>query len=164
MKLDDILKLPAAKKVAVLNKWNDAYRQGNAKVPDSVYDKVFDSLPPDEQDNFGVGFDVSDGSRKTKLPIPMYSMNKVKTMDEIDAWKSSKGLTGDEVVVITPKYDGLSFVLEYGSENCWTRGDGIVGQKSNDHFKELSKTKDFGSTTQLDKNHIIGEVIYCGYV
>jgi DNA ligase (NAD+) len=159
MKLADVLTLPSQKRIALLSKWNDAYRQGSSLVPDTVYDQVFDSLTSDEQDEFGIGFDVASGSRKTKLPIPMYSMNKVKTMDEIEAWKTSKGLTGEEEILITPKYDGLSFVLEYGSDNSWTRGDGILGQKSNAHFNELSKTKEFGSSTILDDNHIIGEVI-----
>jgi NAD-dependent DNA ligase len=92
-------------------------------------------LSPDDQLLSKVGHSVSDESRKSKLPIEMASMNKIKSMDDINDWCRLKGISKNEVVIITPKFDGLSLCVNELTDDAFTRGNGEYGQKSNEHYK-----------------------------
>lgn len=117
---------------------NEAYRNGNAIMSDSDYDKLIDQLkelnPNDELLSL-VGIQILDETRKVRLPIEMASMNKIKTVEDINDWSRLKSIPKSTLVVITPKYDGLSLCVEESSESAFTRGDGQFGQKSNEHYK-----------------------------
>lgn len=118
-------------------KANEAYRLGKPIISDSKYDQLVEELamlsPNDELLN-KVGHVVSDETRKSKLPIEMASMNKIKSMEDIDDWCRLKGISKSEYVVITPKFDGLSLCVNEMTNEAWTRGDGEFGQKSNEHY------------------------------
>ena len=119
-------------------KANDAYRIGEPIMSDSQYDILVDelrSLDPDNQLLTTVGHQIQDESRKSRLPIEMASMNKIKSMEDVDDWCRLKGISKSEFVIITPKFDGLSLCVNEKTEEAWTRGDGEFGQKSNDHYK-----------------------------
>ena len=117
---------------------NNAYRQGKPIISDKQYDILIDelrSLDPENELLNIVGHEIQDESRKRKLPIPMASMNKVKTLDEINDWVRLKGINPKQTVVITPKYDGLSLCVDELTGESWTRGDGEYGQKSDEHYR-----------------------------
>jgi DNA ligase (NAD+) len=133
---------------------NEAYRTGESIISDAEYDALIDQLPEDDPLRNKVGIEVS-GDRKEKLPYPMYSMDKIKTIDELHSWYSSMGITSDTELVITPKYDGLSFLVS--DEGAFTRGDGIEGQRSDAHLKVLNSSKT--KLTKVEGVNIIGEVI-----
>lgn len=117
---------------------NKAYRTGNAIMSDKEYDLLIEELQllsPDDELLTKVGHEVSDETRKSKLPIEMASMNKIKTMGDIDDWSRLKGISKSEIVVITPKYDGLSLCVNEKTDEAWTRGDGKFGQKSDKHYE-----------------------------
>ena len=117
---------------------NKAYRVGKPIMSDLQYDILIDelrSLDPENELLNIVGHEIQDESRKRKLPIPMASMNKVKTLDEINDWVRLKGINPKQTVVITPKYDGLSLCINELTGEAWTRGDGEFGQKSDEHYK-----------------------------
>jgi DNA ligase (NAD+) len=135
-------------------KANDAYRTGESIISDDEYDALIDQLPEDDPLRDRVGLEVS-GDRKSKLPYPMFSMNKVKTEEEIQDWYNSVNIAPDTMMVITPKYDGLSFLVS--DEGAFTRGDGIEGQRSDEHLKVLNSSKN--NPTRLQGVNIIGEVI-----
>lgn len=156
--LSTYLNLSVQEKRTLLEKWNLAYRTGEALVDDETYDAIFDSLPEDDPLRLKTGFDVGD-QRKCKLPFPMFSMDKVKSCEELEKWLKLKGVDGDAKLVISPKYDGLSFLIKAGSMEAYTRGNGIEGQRSDHHFKELSKNKKFKTIAELKNNFLIGEVI-----
>lgn len=117
---------------------NEAYRNGNAIMSDSDYDKLIDQLeelnPNDELLSL-VGIQIVDETRKVRLPIEMASMNKIKTVEDINDWSRLKSIPKSTLVVITPKYDGLSLCVEESTNSAFTRGDGQFGQKSNEHYK-----------------------------
>jgi NAD-dependent DNA ligase len=128
---------------------NKAYRLGNPLISDSKYDQLIEELTllsPDDELLSEIGFSISDETRKVKLPIKMASMNKIKTMDDINDWVRLKRINPDEIVIMTPKFDGLSLCVNEENNEAITRGDGIFGQKSNDHYK-------------LIKNHLYEDVI-----
>ena len=118
-------------------KANNAYRLGQPIISDTKYDQLVEELSllsPDDELLTKVGVEIADETRKGKLPIEMASMNKIKSMNDVDDWSRLKGISKKEMVIITPKYDGLSLCVNETTSEAWTRGDGEFGQKSNEHY------------------------------
>ena len=118
-------------------KANDAYRLGNPIMSDKEYDLLVDELSllsTDDELLSKVGHSVSDESRKVKLPIEMASMNKIKSIDDINDWCRLKNISKSELIIITPKFDGLSLCVNETTSEAFTRGDGTFGQKSDLHY------------------------------
>jgi NAD-dependent DNA ligase len=149
-----------------IKKANDSYRVGNSIISDSEYDKLVEELSllsPDDELLTKVGHVVTDESRKSKLPIEMASMNKIKSMDDINDWCRLKGISKNEVVIITPKFDGLSLCVNELSNDAFTRGDGEFGQKSNEHYKlidnHLYDVENVDPFSPIDCQFTYGEVM-----
>lgn len=124
--------------VAKLEEANLEYRTGNSIMSDKDYDEMVDllfSYDPENEFFSKVGLEVIDETRKSKLPIDMASMNKIKTIEEIHSWLRLKGINPNTEIVATPKFDGLSLCQDEINTGTWTRGDGIYGQKSDEHYK-----------------------------
>ena len=118
-------------------KANESYRLGKPVISDAKYDQLVEELQmlsPDDELLNKVGHTIADESRKSKLPIEMASMNKIKSIDDINDWCRLKGISKSEYVIITPKFDGLSLCVNEATSEAWTRGDGEFGQKSNEHY------------------------------
>ena len=149
-------------------KANEAYRLGKPIISDIKYDQLVEELSmlsPDDELLTKVGHTPQDETRKSKLPIEMASMNKIKSMEDIDDWCRLKGISKSEFVVITPKFDGLSLcVNEYTSE-AWTRGDGTYGQKSDIHYSFIQNhlysnvVGDFDPFSPIPFSYTYGEVM-----
>lgn len=144
---------------------NEAYRTGYTidqkrdKISDSEYDSLLEKLSEIDPQNkllYKIGHSIVDDTRKSKLPIEMASMNKCKTIEEIFSWAKNKRIPLNESVVLSPKFDGLSLCVDEKSEKAWSRGDGEVGQKSDEHYKYI-KNKFNGDTSSL--NYTYGEVM-----
>lgn len=121
-----------------IKKANEAYRLGKPLISDAQYDILVDELyqlDPDNDFFTEVGHTIQDESRKRKLPITMASMNKCKSVEEIMDWARLKSIRPETQVIITPKFDGLSLCVNELTDEAWTRGDGIFGQKSDEHYK-----------------------------
>lgn len=117
---------------------NELYRIGRPIISDVEYDTLLEELKlidPDNEIFNKIGHNVIDDDRKSRLPIPMFSMNKIKSMEDIDDWCRLKGVQKSTFVIITPKYDGLSLCVDEFENHAWTRGDGEFGQKSNEHYR-----------------------------
>jgi DNA ligase (NAD+) len=65
------------------------------------------------------------GAEKTPLPIPLPSINKLKTQEEIDAWITKHPATNYQ---ISAKLDGCSALWMPKERRLYTRGDGMVGR------------------------------------
>ncbi len=156
--LQDLLSASDQDKRDVLNRWNLAYRLGESEVEDDIYDTLLESLKPEDPQRNLTGFKVKD-SRKAKLPIPMFSMDKVKSFEELMTWVKSKKISPEEMVVVTPKYDGLSFLVQHDTGKAYTRGNGEEGQASDEHYEMLCSNKTVPSNLKLMGHHLIGEVI-----
>lgn len=127
--------------VILLKKYNEAYRTGESLVSDAEYDLLveqLEQLDPDNEFLHTVGLSVSDKERERKLPTIMASLNKVKTIEELQNWCRLKGISEDEIVILTPKYDGLSLCVEEEINQATTRGDGKLGQASDEHYKLIN--------------------------
>lgn len=118
-------------------KANESYRIGKPIMSDQEYDHLvqeLESLSPIDDELSKIGHVITDKSRKLRLPIEMASMNKIKSIDDINDWCRLKNIQTSDFVIITPKYDGLSLCVNETTSEACTRGDGTYGQKSNEHF------------------------------
>lgn len=119
---------------------NDAYREGNSIMTDAEFDALVEQLHQQDPDNewFKKGVQDKVKSRKEALPIPMYSLEKVKSYEDIIRWIESCKLKLSDKIIITPKYDGISLCVDEYAKRAWTRGDGEFGQRSDDHFSVMN--------------------------
>ena len=127
--------------ISKLREWNFSYRKGEPIVSDSLYDTKYDiakELFPDNDFFIQVGVEVADKERERQLPIIMASMNKLKSMEELNDWYRLKGIDKDEMLVLTPKFDGLSLCVDEFNNIATTRGDGVSGQSSDEHYKLIT--------------------------
>lgn len=143
---------------------NEAYRTGNALMSDEEYDILLNELAElscEDQLLTKIGLEVTDESRKTKLPIPMASMNKIKTIEEIKDWQRLKQIPANAEVVCTPKYDGLSLCVDEVVCDAITRGDGTYGQRSTEHYRLIGNHLFENDERRLAPpfEHTYGEVI-----
>lgn len=150
-----------------LREANIAYRKGEPVMSDAEYDAKLDMLVDIDPYNkflYEIGIYVDDTDpRKSKLPIPMASMNKNKTLEDLFSWIKNKNISNKEKMVLTPKLDGLSFcVNETDESEAYTRGDGQYGQSSLEHYKEI-KNKSLNNLAEMlntnEKVYSYGEVI-----
>lgn len=129
------------KLVGLLKKYNEAYRTGESAISDSEYDLLveqLEQLDPDNEFLNTIGLSVSDKERERKLPIIMASLNKIKTIEELKNWCRLKGINEETIVILTPKFDGLSLCVEEENSKATTRGDGKIGQASDEHYKLIN--------------------------
>ena len=127
--------------VKQLTQYNAAYRSGEPLISDSEYDVLLEQLEEMDPNNSffdSIGIEITDEGRKRKLPILMASMDKIKSMDELVKWYKSKNISKNEVLVLTPKFDGLSFCVVEEINEATTRGDGAIGQASDEHYKLIT--------------------------
>lgn len=142
---------------------NEFYRKGISVISDMVYDSMVDKLkelsPNDEFFN-SIGVKIDD-DRKSKLPITMASMNKLKSIQDIHNWIRLKNINNGVQFILMPKYDGLSLGVEEipDNERAWTRGDGVIGQKSDDHYKLISNKLKYDNGHESVFRYTNGEVI-----
>jgi NAD-dependent DNA ligase len=123
---------------------------------DEAYDRLVEELIEKFPDSelLKKGIVEQKVSRKQALPIPMFSLNKAKTVEELKQWLKLNNVSEDELLIITPKYDGISLVVNEFNNNAWTRGDGEFGQESKFHFNKLR-----GASCDFHTIHSFGEAI-----
>ena len=138
---------------------NEAYRIGKPVMSDSEYDILIEELAtmsPEDELLSVVGHEILDETRKARLPIPMASMNKIKTLDEIKDWQRLKLIPNAVEIICTPKYDGLSLCKdELNNGDAITRGDGVYGQKSNEHYKLVGNHLDINNIFSYSNGEVI---------
>lgn len=131
----DPLKLDQATLKQRIEEANVAYRTGTSLMSDAEYDYLL-SLVDDDSYRIKVGYEVE--RAKIALKVPMGSLNKVKTREEILEWRKSKDFPPHTGLTLMPKFDGLSLLVEIENgrfKNAATRGDGITGQDVTEHFR-----------------------------
>ncbi|MCH2205855.1 MAG: helix-hairpin-helix domain-containing protein [Lentisphaerales bacterium] len=121
----------------LLTEANKTYRLtgDNSQLSDQEYDFLLDMVD-DDSFRSKVGIEVE--KNKIELSVPMGSLNKVKTLTEINSWCDSKKIPKNTQVCITPKFDGLSLLVEFENgiyKSAATRGDGVTGQNVTQHFR-----------------------------
>lgn len=139
---------------------NDAYRKGNPQISDIEYDLMVDHLREMNPDDpfFKRGVVEQPTERMEKLPVPMYSLEKLKTVKEFRKWLQKMSDAGATEIVATPKFDGISLIVSEKTCKAWTRGDGTQGQRSDSHFLIMNSVPSNNSKFSYP-DHTWGEAI-----
>jgi DNA ligase (NAD+) len=142
---------------------DEYYNQNNPSLTDAEYDALFDELSVLERDtNYilsssptqTVGYKVVSKLQKRIHPTPLKSLNKTKSIDELNKWKNNKD------IILMLKADGLTVELVYENgilTGAYTRGNGEIGEDITHNaltFKNLPKRIVFEG-----KLRIVGEAI-----
>ena len=108
------------------------YYNNQPTVSDRVFDAWVDELKlldPKNKAVTNIGAPVNSEWKKAKHQIPMGSLDKVNTPDELSKWVENS--CPDGKLLITEKLDGLSIEVIYENGKlvqAITRGDGEIGE------------------------------------
>lgn len=112
----------------------ESYWEGHPEISDTQYDALVRQLreaAPDHPLLEEVGAPQVAALGDVQLAAPMISLDKVYSLQELLAW--AKGFARndrDELLLIQPKYDGIS--CRYDGKILVTRGKGETGQNISD--------------------------------
>ncbi len=110
------------------------YQEDGEIISNQEYDRLYDELELLEQETgivmansptVRVGFEVVSNLPKERHPAPMLSLDKTKSVEELESW------LGDKDGILSWKLDGLTIVLTYEEgklTKAVTRGDGNEGE------------------------------------
>ena len=127
-----------------IKKANEAYRNGEPIMSDIHYDAMVSRLKMMNPNHewFKKIEPVEDVpvSRKAKLPHPMKSLDKAKTMKELETWlKNTVNATPETMIVITPKFDGISMLYNEETGMGYSRGGSDnEGMDCSEHMKHVN--------------------------
>jgi len=128
------------------------YVTGHALVSDATYDALFDELAALEKDfpelltpdspTHRVGSDLTQDLPEVAHTVPVLSLDKCYTTDELTAWaqKTAKNAAQSLGFVCEEKIDGASIVLYYEQgllARAVTRGNGLVGNDVTNNVKTI---------------------------
>lgn len=129
--------------ITQLNRYNELYEQGRPVVSDAHYDSLYFELKrleethriiyPDSPTQ-SIPFTLSSGLEKVTHTHPMLSLDKTKSIEELERFIGSHG------VVVMGKMDGLSCSLIYQDGqliSAETRGNGITGEQVLENAKHI---------------------------
>ena len=121
--------------VKELNRYRDAYyNESRPTISDAEYDKLFDELQSLENKTGiimsnsptqTVGYEVKSQLEKIKHEYPMLSLDKTKSVDELNKF------VGDKDAIVMLKLDGLTVAVTYENGimiKAETRGNGSGGE------------------------------------
>lgn len=147
--------------VRQITAYNEVYRRGEPLISDAQYDQLVDELKHIDPDNEWfqhIEPSVISKGRKVKLPIPMKSLNKVKSVAEIKQWLTSMAIPQTAKLVITPKFDGVSWLRDELSKTTYSRGGADnEGQDCSQHYNLLNSYKKDGTS---DLHYTFGELVF----
>jgi len=148
---------------------NNLYRMG---LPE-ISDKVFDELYYKYVEITGQHINSIDGKvqylklngEKVENLLPMTGINKITTMDDFMKWIVKNNLLGKKLIA-TPKYDGVSGILNNNQKDTIEQGHRIVTIKGKDneaypvhnHFTHINKNI-ISDSAVFDEFYHIGEFI-----
>lgn len=131
--LEDMAVGRVAELEGLINSARHQYYNGISKISDEVYDAWVDELSSLKHDSPAVtavgAIPVSEWE-KSRHSIPMGSLSKINTLEELTAWVKGTGARSPAILV-TEKLDGISIAIGYvkgAFSKAVTRGDGTTGE------------------------------------
>jgi len=144
-----------------IKRYNQAYRQGNPQISDACYDELVEELKrlaPNHEWFQHIEPAAANKGRKVKLPIPMKSLNKVKSVTEIKQWLTSMAIPTTVKLVVMPKFDGVSWLRDELAGKVYSRGGtDNEGQNCSAHYNLLASYKEDGTS---DLHYTFGELVF----
>lgn len=141
------------------------YELDNPTISDAEYDALYYELVDLEKElnivlpnspTQRVGGDVLKGFKKREHKVRLYSLNKVRSKEELEKWiEDMKKFVPSTNFTLEYKFDGLQLVVEYENgvyKRATTRGNGLVGE---DVTKQVKTIKSLPLTIPFKKNLIV---------
>ena len=118
------------------------YTLDNPTLSDAEYDELYDELVRlekqtgylrEDSPTRRVGGEVLKNFQKITHLSPLYSLDKVRTREDLEAWetRAKKLYDGELTYIVEYKFDGLSINLRYQDGllvSAASRGDGVTGE------------------------------------
>ena len=147
--------------VQLINYHNDLYwKKASPEISDAEYDALMrelEALQPDHELLSAVHGQAVATLGKVKHREPMLSLDKAYSLEKVLEWADKFVRTPDEMLLVQPKYDGISARWENGV--LVTRGDGSEGEDISDKVP-LIELESCDYTGKLRKNeNIRGEIV-----
>lgn len=137
---------------------NEKYwKDGVSDISDVEYDKLVEELRKIDPNNdlvCQVNEPVVVGE-KIVHKVPMLSLNKVYTKEQLKKWMEQVSRNEEELFLIQPKYDGISGKLEEGKLS--TRGNGYEGSNISDKLKMIRIESN--KIVDVTKDYVLGEIV-----
>ena len=131
---NEIRKMDEARLAQLIEYHNRKYWvEAEPEISDGEYDflmRRLAELNPDHPLLSAVNAPVVATSGKVVHREPMLSLDKAYSLDEVMEWAAKYARTPDEVLLVQPKYDGISAIWSGGV--LATRGDGETGEDISD--------------------------------
>ena len=106
---------------------------GEPEISDARYDELMRALAKIEPEHSlltAVYTPAVAASGKVRHTEPMLSLDKAYSLDEVVEWAEKFARSADELLLVEPKYDGIS--ANYDGAVLSTRGDGEEGENISD--------------------------------
>ena len=119
---------------ALLAHHNRLYWEQNApEISDAEFDRIYErlrELAPDHPALNELHTPDVGGRGKVKHSVPMLSLDKAYTLESLIEWAEKYARTPDELLLVEPKYDGIS--ARFDGNIMVTRGNGEFGEDITD--------------------------------
>ncbi len=130
----DTANLNEAELVRLITYHNEKYwKEGQPEISDEDYDllvRALQAIAPEHPLLQQVEAPSVAGGGKIRHEKPMLSLDKAYSLDEVMTWVKKFARSGEEKLLVQPKYDGISALWENGILS--TRGDGFEGEDISD--------------------------------
>lgn len=145
-------KLSVDELAALLAHHNRLYWEQNApEISDAEFDRIYERLREIAPEHAALNeiHTPSLGERgKVRHAIPMLSLDKAYTLESLQEWAEKYARTPDELLLVEPKYDGIS--ARFDGKVLVTRGNGEFGEDITDKLP-LVELECPGYTGPLDR-------------
>ena len=147
--------------VKLINYHNELYwKKAAPEISDVEYDELMrelEALQPDHPLLTAVHGQAVAALGKVKHREPMLSLDKAYSLEKVLEWADKFVRSADEILLVQPKYDGISARWENGL--LVTRGDGSEGEDISDKVP-LIELESIDYTGSLRRNeNIRGEIV-----
>ena len=118
------------------------WEQGTQEISDTDYDMLMrrlKELAPEHILLEKVGTPTVSAIGKVEYSRPLLSLDKAYSLDEVIAWAEKHSRSEDELLLVEPKYDGISANFDIGILS--TRGDGFTGENISDKISLIELEK-----------------------
>ena len=144
--------LNAAQLAELINYHDKLYWETNTpEISDQEYDRLVEALRKLDPEHIlvtRVNAVTVESSGKVRHKTPMLSLDKAYSLEELLEWAKKYARTQEELLLIEPKYDGIS--ASFDGKILSTRGDGETGENISDKLP-LIELEAPGYTGRLDR-------------
>ena len=126
------------------------YVLDNPTIADKEYDKLYYELVDLEAEagfsfpnspTHRVGGETLTGFKKRTHEVRLYSLNKVRSIEELGEWMDNmRKFAPETLFTVEYKFDGLQIVIEYKDgimQHATTRGNGVIGEDVTSQVKTI---------------------------